>query len=39
VGFFTVKYLLVYFRRHTLAPFIAYRFALAAVVLLAVAFA
>lgn len=39
VGFFTVKYLLVYFRRHTLAPFIVYRFALAAVVLLVVAFA
>ncbi len=39
VGFFTVKYLLVYFRRHSLLPFIVYRFALAAVVLLAVAIA
>ena len=34
VGFFTIKYMLSYLRRGTLAPFIAYGFAVALVILL-----
>ncbi|MBU4178728.1 MAG: hypothetical protein KJ625_02160, partial [Actinobacteria bacterium] len=35
VGFFTIKYMLSYLRRGTLAPFIAYGFTVALVILLA----
>ncbi|MCG2796736.1 MAG: hypothetical protein L6427_12920, partial [Actinomycetia bacterium] len=35
VGFFTIKYMLSYLKRGTLAPFIAYGFAVALVILLA----
>lgn len=36
-GFFTIKYLLAYLARHTLLPFIIYRFALAAVIVIVLA--